>query len=56
LVDLLPKSLVALVNTPRADQQDKLKDLALSVGRFHQGGGDGGRSDNILIPLSEILK
>jgi hypothetical protein len=35
---------------------ERLKELALTAGRFHQGGGDGGRFCNILIPLSEILK
>jgi hypothetical protein len=35
---------------------ERLKELAWFVGRHHQGGGDSGRFDNILIPLSEILK
>jgi hypothetical protein len=35
---------------------ERLKELAWTVGRYHQGGGDGGRFCNILIPLSEILK
>jgi hypothetical protein len=35
---------------------DRLKQLAKEHGRRHEGGGDGGRFCNILIPLSEILK
>jgi len=37
----------------------RLKELArkaYSEGRFHEGGGDGGRFCNILIPLREILR
>ena len=37
----------------------RLKELARAAyadGRYHQGGGDGGRFCNVLIPLSEILK
>ena len=37
----------------------RLKELArgaYAAGRYHEGGGDGGRFSNILIPLSEILK
>jgi hypothetical protein len=38
---------------------ERLKELAREhyrLGHFHEGGGDGGRFCNILIPLSEILK
>jgi hypothetical protein len=35
---------------------ERLKELALAAGRFHEGGGDGGRFCNVLIPLSAILK
>lgn len=38
---------------------ERLKDLvrdAYANGRYHEGGGDGGRFCNVLIPLSEILK
>jgi hypothetical protein len=38
---------------------ERLKELARKAyaeGHHHEGGGDGGRFDNILIPLSEILK
>jgi hypothetical protein len=38
---------------------ERLKELAREAyrqGRYHEGGGDGGRFCNILIPLSEILK
>jgi hypothetical protein len=38
---------------------NRLKELARAAyadGRYHQGGGDGGRFCNVLIPLSEILK
>jgi hypothetical protein len=38
---------------------DRLKELARKAyaeGRFHQGGGDGGRFCNVLIPLADILK
>jgi hypothetical protein len=38
---------------------DRLKELARDChakGSYHRGGGDGGRFDNILIPLSEILR
>ena len=38
---------------------ERLKELARRAyqeGRYHEGGGDGGRFCNILIPLSEILK
>lgn len=38
---------------------ERLKELARRAyreGRYHEGGGDGGRFCNVLIPLSEILK
>jgi len=38
---------------------DRLKELARKAyaeGRYHEGGGDGGRFCNVLIPLREILK
>jgi hypothetical protein len=38
---------------------ERLKELAGAAylnGRYREGGGDGGRFCNILIPLSEILK
>ena len=38
---------------------ERLKQLARIAyvqGRYHEGGGDGGRFCNILIPLSEILR
>jgi hypothetical protein len=35
---------------------ERLKQLIDQVGRRVQAGGDGGRFDNILIPLREILK
>ena len=38
---------------------ERLKELARRAyhdGHYHEGGGDGGRFCNILIPLSEILK
>jgi hypothetical protein len=38
---------------------ERLKELARAAykaGHYHEGGGDGGRFCNILIPLSEILK
>jgi hypothetical protein len=35
---------------------ERLRALARTVGRRHEGGGDGGRFDNYLIPLREILK
>jgi hypothetical protein len=38
---------------------ERLKELARKAyaeGRYHEGGGDGGRFCNVLIPLSEILK
>lgn len=38
---------------------ERLKQLAREsyrAGRYHEGGGDGGRFCNVLIPLSEILK
>ena len=35
---------------------ERLKELVLTVGRYHEGGGDGGRFCNFLIALSEILK
>jgi hypothetical protein len=35
---------------------DRLKRLAKDYGRRHEGGGDGGKFSNILIPLSDILK
>jgi hypothetical protein len=38
---------------------NRLKELARKAyqqSRYHEGGGDGGRFCNILIPLSEILK
>lgn len=34
----------------------RLRQLAKDYGRCHEGGGDGGRFSNILIPLSDILK
>jgi hypothetical protein len=34
----------------------ELARLAYRKGRYHEGGGDGGRFDNILIRLSDILK
>jgi hypothetical protein len=37
----------------------RLKDLARKAyneGRYHEGGGDGGRFCNVLIPLSWVLK
>lgn len=37
----------------------RLKELAraaYAAGRYREGGGDGGRFCNVLIPLSEILK
>jgi len=38
---------------------DRLKELAREAyrqGRYHEGGGDGGRFCNILIPLSWVLR
>jgi hypothetical protein len=38
---------------------ERLKQLArraYAEGRFHEGGGDGGRFCNVLIPLSWVLK
>jgi len=38
---------------------ERLKELARQAyaqGRYHEGGGDGGRFCNVLIPLREILK
>jgi hypothetical protein len=38
---------------------DRLKELArraYTEGRYHEGGGDGGRFCNVLIPLSWVLK
>lgn len=38
---------------------DRLKELARKAyaeGRYHEGGGDGGRFCNVLIPLSWVLK
>jgi hypothetical protein len=38
---------------------ERLKELARAAymaGRYHEGGGDGRRFCNVLIPLSEILK
>jgi hypothetical protein len=38
---------------------ERLKELArraYAEGHYHDGGGDGGRFANVLIPLSEILK
>jgi hypothetical protein len=38
---------------------ERLKELAREAyrqGHFHEGGGDGGRFCNVLIPLREILK
>jgi len=38
---------------------DRLKELAREAyreGRYHEGGGDGGRFCNILIPLAWVLK
>jgi hypothetical protein len=38
---------------------DRLKELAraaYAAGHYHEGGGDGGRFCNVLIPLAEILK
>ena len=38
---------------------ERLKELARDAyanGHYHEGGGDGGRFCNVLIPLSEILK
>lgn len=38
---------------------DRLKELAAEAyraGRYHEGGGDGGRFCNVLIPLSWVLK
>jgi hypothetical protein len=38
---------------------DRLKELAREAyreGRYHEGGGDGGRFCNILIPLQDILR
>jgi hypothetical protein len=38
---------------------ERLKELArcaYTEGRFHEGGGDGGRFCNVLIPLSWVLK
>jgi hypothetical protein len=33
-----------------------LTQVAYDSGRYHEGGGDGGRFCNVLIPLSDILK
>lgn len=38
---------------------ERLRELtrqAYYAGNYHKGGGDGGRSCNVLIPLKEILK
>lgn len=38
---------------------ERLKELARKAyteGRYHEGGGDGGRFDNVLIPLSWIIE
>jgi hypothetical protein len=38
---------------------ERLKELArkaYAAGHYHEGGGDGGRFCNVLIPLAEILK
>jgi hypothetical protein len=38
------------------DQMKELASKAYAAGRYHQGGGDGCRFCNVLIPLSWVLK
>jgi hypothetical protein len=38
------------------DQMKELARKAYAAGRYHEGGGDGGRFCNVLIPLSWVLK
>ena len=38
------------------DRLKKLARAAYDEGRYREGGGDGGRFCNVLIPLSQILK